>query len=78
MITIKYFGAIAEKAKTEGEAFPFSNQSLQDVINTLDQKHELSTLSYSIAVNQKIIQDTKSYLLESNDIVALLPPFAGG
>lgn len=78
MITIKYFGAIAEKAKTEVESLSFSNQSLQDVIKILDQKHELNMLSYSIAVNQKIIQDTKSYLLKSDDIVALLPPFAGG
>lgn len=78
MITIKYFGAIAEKAKTEGESLSFSNQSLEDVIKTLDQKHALNTLSYSIAVNQKIIQDTKSYILKSDDIVALLPPFAGG
>lgn len=78
MITIKYFGVIAEKAKTEGESLSFSNQSLQDVIKILDQKHELNMLSYSIAVNQKIIQDTKSYILKSDDIVALLPPFAGG
>ena len=78
MITIKYFGAIAEKAKTEGELFSFSNQSLEDVITILDQKHELSALSYSIAVNQKIIQDLNSYALESNDVIALLPPFAGG
>lgn len=78
MITIKYFGAIAEKAKTEGEVLSFSNQSLEDVITILDQKHELSALSYSIAVNQKIIQDLNSYALESNDVIALLPPFAGG
>lgn len=78
MITIKYFGAIAEKAKTEGEILSFSNQSLEDVITKLDQKHELSALSYSIAVNQKIIQDLNSYELESDDVIALLPPFAGG
>lgn len=78
MITIKYFGAIAEKAKIEGEVLSFSNQSLEDVITILDQKHELSALSYSIAVNQKIIQDLNSYALESNDVIALLPPFAGG
>lgn len=78
MITIKYFGAIAEKAKTEAEVLSFSNQSLEDVITILDQKHELSALSYSIAVNQKIIQDLNSYALESNDVIALLPPFAGG
>lgn len=78
MINIKYFGAIAEKAKIAGESLSFSNQSLEDVIKTLDHKHQLGSLSYSIAVNQKIIQDTTSYFLESNDVVALLPPFAGG
>ena len=78
MIAVKYFGAIAEKTKSQGEEFSFSNMPLRDLLLALEQKYELGQLSFSIAINQKIVQDTTSYMLKSNDIVALLPPFAGG
>ncbi|MDI5948148.1 MoaD/ThiS family protein [Flavobacterium yafengii] len=78
MIAVKYFGAIAEKTKSQGEEFSFSNMPLQDLLSVLKYKYELDLLSFSVAINQKIIQDTTNYILKSNDIVALLPPFAGG
>ena len=78
MIAVKYFGAIAEKTKSQGEEFSFSNMPLRDLLLALEQKYELGQLSFSVAINQKIVQDTTSYMLKSNDIVALLPPFAGG
>lgn len=78
MLSVKYFGAVAEKTKVQGEEMPFSNLSLQELVDELDQKYDLASLSYSIAVNQKIVQDKNSYMLINNDVVALLPPFAGG
>ena len=78
MIAVKYFGAIAEKTKSQGEEFSFSDMPLSDLLSALEQKYQLDQLSFSVAINQKIMQDTTSYILKSNDIVALLPPFAGG
>ena len=78
MLSVKYFGAVAEKTKVQGENIPFSNLSLQELVDELDQKYDLASLSYSVAVNQKIVQDTHGYMLITNDVVALLPPFAGG
>jgi molybdopterin synthase sulfur carrier subunit len=78
MIAVKYFGAIAEKTKSQAEEFDFSEKYLNDLLSTLEQKYQLKELSFSIAVNQKIIQNTAEYKLKSKDIVALLPPFAGG
>lgn len=78
MILVKYFGAITEKTKTLEEEFSFSEMPLNDLLLTLEQKYELSQLSFSVAVNQKIIQDLDNYELKSDDIIALLPPFAGG
>ena len=78
MLSLKYFGAVAEKTKVQEENIPFSNSSLQELVDALEQKYDLASLSYSIAVNQKIVQDTNNYMLISNDVVALLPPFAGG
>lgn len=78
MIAVKYFGAIADKTKSQGEEFYFSDIPLSDLLSALKQKYELDQLSFSVAVNQRIVQDIADYRLKSNDIIALLPPFAGG
>ncbi|MDD2821766.1 MAG: MoaD/ThiS family protein [Flavobacterium sp.] len=78
MILVKYFGAIAERTKSQGEEFSFSDLPLSDLLLALEQKYQLGQLSFSVAVNQKMVQDATDYRLKSNDIIALLPPFAGG
>lgn len=78
MIEIKYFGAVAEKTKCEFEKIPFSEVSLQELLQNLDEKYQFESLSFSVAVNQKIVPKATSYTLQKSDIVALLPPFAGG
>lgn len=78
MITVKYFGAIAEQTKKNEEEFSFSNNSLNDFLSDLTLKYALSDLSFSVAVNQKMVQNPADYSLKSNDVIALLPPFAGG
>ncbi|MFV8360502.1 MoaD/ThiS family protein [Flavobacterium sp. LS1P3] len=78
MIAVKYFGAIAEKTKSSEEEFSFSDMPLHNLLLALEKKYQLSELSFSVAINQKIVQETANYVLKSNDIIALLPPFAGG
>ena len=79
MIEVKYFGAVAEKTKCEFEKLSFSEElSLQKLLQDLDEKYQLKSLSFSIAVNQKIVSKSADYDLHTNDIIALLPPFAGG
>jgi molybdopterin synthase sulfur carrier subunit len=78
MIAVKYFGAIAEKTKSQGEEIYFSDLPLDQLLVSLEQKYQLGQLSFSVAINQKIVQETANYILKNNDVVALLPPFAGG
>lgn len=78
MIEIKYFGAVAEKTKCEFEKVAFSEVSLQDLLRDLEEKYQFESLSFSVAVNQKIVPKTADYKLKTSDIIALLPPFAGG
>ena len=79
MIEVKYFGAVAEKTKCEFEKLSFSEElSLQKLLQDLDEKYEFDSLSFSVAVNQKIVSKTNDRILIASDIVALLPPFAGG
>lgn len=78
MIHIKYFGAVAEKTKCSFENVSSSEVSLQQLLQDLEVKYKFESLSFSIAVNQKIVSKTTDYSLKTSDIVALLPPFAGG
>jgi molybdopterin synthase sulfur carrier subunit len=79
MIEVKYFGAVAEKTKCEFEKLSFSEElSLQKLLQDLNEKYELDSLTFSVAVNQKIVSKVSDYTLQTTDIVALLPPFAGG
>jgi len=78
MIEIKYFGAVAEKTKCSFEKIATSELSLQDLLQDLEAKYRFDSISFSVAVNQKIVSKATDYKLQTSDIVALLPPFAGG
>jgi sulfur-carrier protein len=77
MIEVKYFGAVAEKTNCNVEKFAFSDLPLSTLIENIKQKHNLESIAYSIAVNKKIM-DRETYILQTDDVVAFLPPFAGG
>lgn len=79
LVTVKYFGLIADIIQKKEEQLIF-----KDVVVTLNQLQiklekeypEIKNTTYSFAVNQSI---TKSDIaLKNNDEIALLPPFAGG
>jgi molybdopterin synthase sulfur carrier subunit len=78
MIEVKYFGAVAEKTKRDFEKVAFAEVSLQDLLRDLNEKYQLESLSFNVAVNQKIVPKAAVYQLQTSDVVALLPPFAGG
>jgi sulfur-carrier protein len=78
MIEIKYFGAVAEKTKCTFEKVASSDILLQDLLQDLEEKYQFDAMAFSVAVNQKIIPKAADYKLKASDIVALLPPFAGG
>ncbi|MBF4493221.1 MoaD/ThiS family protein [Flavobacterium sp. JLP] len=78
MIEVKYFGAVAEKTKCAFEKISFSEVSLHELLQDLDKKYQFDSLAFSVAVNQKIVPKATNYTLQNSDVVALLPPFAGG
>ena len=78
-ITVKYFGIIADITQKKEEVFFVDKES--NTLKKLQVKLEINypkilVINYSIAVNKKFLQNDIS--LKSNDIIALLPPFAGG
>lgn len=78
-VKIKYFGLIADITKRNEELFSLSESvtTTEELISDLYKIYtELKNTSFVIAVNKSIV--TSDLKLNNNDIIALLPPFAGG
>lgn len=79
IINIKYFGLLADitKKKEEQMVLDESNFSVGFLKSKMESSYqELQKTSYSIAVNQAMAgMDTN---IKDQDIIAFLPPFAGG
>lgn len=76
LITIKYFGQIAEVTQKEEEQLKVSKGSVSGLLNTLNTKYsDLKNKDFQIAQNQELVDlDTELTGAE----IALLPPFSGG
>ena len=72
-----YFGLIAERAGSDTGDFDLTGKNIGEAKKVLESNIiGLSSISYQLAVNQHIV--TSSTIIEENDELAALPPFAGG
>jgi len=79
ILNIKYFGVLADITKKKEEQVVLDDSNL--TVNSLKLKiesvyQELQKNSYSIAVNQTI--SGMDVTIKHQDVIAFLPPFAGG
>ncbi|WP_100612721.1 MoaD/ThiS family protein [Confluentibacter lentus] len=76
IITIKYFGLIAEVTSQEEETIDFSGNTIADIINFLNSKYpDLKNKDFQVAQNQELISEKTKI---TGQEIALLPPFSGG
>ncbi|AUP77627.1 MoaD/ThiS family protein [Flavivirga eckloniae] len=76
LITIKYFGQIAEVTQQEEESLEFSGGLISELIEQLYGKYNLlKDKDFKVAQNQELVN--LETVVSGNEI-ALLPPFAGG
>ncbi|TDD98306.1 MoaD/ThiS family protein [Flavobacterium cellulosilyticum] len=78
-ITLKYFGLLVDVCQKKEEQFYIEDNKVS--ISFLRTKmettyEELKNANYSIAVNQSM--SSLDYIIKDQDVIALLPPFAGG
>lgn len=78
-ITLKYFGSLADITQLKEEQFTFDEEIIS--VSALKSKIEnsyqnIQNTTYTIAVNQTMSDlQTK---IKDQDVIAFLPPFAGG
>jgi molybdopterin synthase sulfur carrier subunit len=78
-ITLKYFGLLADITQLREEQFTFEEETIS--VSSLKSKIEKSyqgmqNTSYNIAINQAM--SSLQATVKDNDVIAFLPPFAGG
>ncbi|REG98612.1 MoaD/ThiS family protein [Flavobacterium aquicola] len=78
-ITLKYFGSLADITKLREEQFTFDEETIS--VSALKSKVEgsyqnIQNTTYTIAVNQTM-SDSQTKI-KDQDVIAFLPPFAGG
>ena len=78
MITVNYFGNIAEAVRSNSETLESKSMSLADLLDLLDSKYAIAQFPFQVAVNRKIVSKQQDLNISDSDEVALLPPFAGG
>jgi molybdopterin synthase sulfur carrier subunit len=79
ILTVKYFGAVADITQKKEEQLHFESDtiSLNLVQSKLEQLYpEIKNTKYSFAVNQLMTKEDA--IVNNNDEIALLPPFSGG
>ena len=76
ILSIKYFGLLAEVTGCSEEKIKFSGKSISDLKTILFQKYEeLKNKDFQIVQNNELT--TNETMVTATEI-ALLPPFAGG
>ncbi|MBS1633756.1 MAG: MoaD/ThiS family protein [Bacteroidetes bacterium] len=75
-INLLVFGQIADITGEGSLKIPGVTSTAELNQFLLKKYPPLEFLEYSVAINQKIVQD--NCVLQNNDTVALLPPFSGG
>jgi molybdopterin synthase sulfur carrier subunit len=76
LITIKYFGLLAEVTNCEEEIIDFSGSRISELLEELYTKYSsLKNKDFQVAQNQELAPFETAIL--SKEIV-LLPPFSGG
>jgi molybdopterin synthase sulfur carrier subunit len=78
-ITLKYFGLLADITQLKEEQFTFEQETIS--VSALKSKIEnsyqsMQNTTYTIAVNQAM--SSLQATIKDQDVIAFLPPFAGG
>lgn len=78
MVTVKYFGEIAEKTKCTVETFSIPEDGFVGLKQFIIKQYSLENQLVKFALNHELVLSMENVELFSGDELAVLPPFAGG
>ncbi len=76
-IKVKYLGLIVDHTNLSEEEFQLDNPNLEELSDKLISKYSfLNDISYKITINHEFGES--GMVINEDDEIAILPPFAGG
>ena len=76
-VSVLFFGSLIDATEGEREIQLKDMPDIDSVKNNLLKKFpKLENYTFRVALNQKILDENQ--VLSDDDVIALLPPFAGG
>ncbi|WP_442845548.1 MoaD/ThiS family protein [Leeuwenhoekiella sp. H156] len=77
-VTLKYFGQLVDVMGSHEEIRSIKAQNTQELLEHLQAQYAISHIPFQLAINQKLVDAEENVNLNEGDVVALLPPYAGG
>ncbi len=77
-LEILYFASLAEQAGKDEEKIRFDGDSLTELYQTLSEKYEFKLAQEKLAVAINHEMTDWQTLINDGDVVAFIPPVAGG
>jgi len=78
MLTVYYFGEIADKTGLTSEKMDPQEQQISVILQALKEKYALQNGEFQVAVNHELIDLSQDLKVTETDEIALLSAFAGG
>ncbi|MAW95212.1 MULTISPECIES: MoaD/ThiS family protein [unclassified Leeuwenhoekiella] len=77
-VTMKYFGQLVDVIGSHEEQKSIKVNTTDELLQQLSENYAISHIPFQLAVNDQLIGDEEAVKLNDGDVVALLPPYAGG
>ncbi|MFD2828258.1 MoaD/ThiS family protein [Leeuwenhoekiella polynyae] len=77
-VTLKYFGQLVDVMGNHEETQEIDVKNSNELLEQMKQNNPISHIPFQLAINDVLIDQEESKKLNDGDVIALLPPYAGG
>ncbi|RXG32227.1 MoaD/ThiS family protein [Leeuwenhoekiella marinoflava] len=77
-VTLKYFGQLVDVMGNHEETREISSNNSNELLEQMKQNNPIGHIPFQLAINDKLIDQKAAKKLNDGDVIALLPPYAGG
>lgn len=77
-VTLKYFGQLVDVMGSHEETREITANTSNELLEHMKQNNPIGHIPFQLAINDKLIEQEAAKKLNDGDVIALLPPYAGG
>jgi len=77
-VTLKYFGQLVDVMGSHEEIREITANTSNELLEQMKQNNPIGHIPFQLAINDKLIEQEAAKKLNDGDVIALLPPYAGG